>query len=616
MSTGAVHILSSNAGSMDRVLNASDLLFKRIVGIRQMRAQQGQCNTAPTLRDIEKSHVLFVNAHFKPFAAVALEYEIVRAQSGTANYGGGVQFSIPQFGDFFTDMAAHIRIAPVECQSVSFALGVNLSTAFVDVYRPPVLPVAAGVVGQFVLADGSAVSGNFNLDPATNALPTPIPATASFTARNYVKYCDKPGLRLLRNVSFTVNGNPLDEYTSDVSLMYDKFLIPVDKRYGFNILIGQENPQTAFTEQTAVAGQSPLRGITATSTVTNRRQVTILNGPQTPKALQPALDLMIPHWFWFCKDSRLALASVSIPYGQRFINWTIEDQNRIHYVMPSQDVFIEYATPSAGGIPGALARYPLRLAASDISTGSNNGAITEVRLLINNLFMQNEVHDIYIDRVGFNMIRLHRHQTVRINTSDSQTLMNQLKWPTETLYLGVRPVANVEPATTSTAVNWTKFGRVATHSSLIRSNSVSVATDASTILAPATRVFTGEDSASYQEVTPVIEQISVEAHGNNLYQRLPLQFYNAYLPFQMGGSNVITPTDPGVAMINWALYPGTYQPSGHINISRSREFYINLFGNANTPLIDAQNPADLKVYAVCINFLLVSDGSAVIRYST
>lgn len=611
MSTGAVHILSSNAGSMDRVLNASDLLFKRIVGIRQMRAQQGQCNTAPTLRDIEKSHVLFVNAHFKPFAAVALEYEIVRAQSGTANYDGGVQFSIPQFGDFFTDMAAHIRIAPVECTTVTPA-----TVGPTDVTELVVPPLATSV--QLVNSAGVALSAVTPI-AVPGVLPT-ITVTTPFTARNYVKYCDKPGLRLLRNVSFTVNGNPLDEYTSDVSLMYDKFLIPVDKRYGFNILIGQENPQIAYTEQTAVAGQSalPQIGLPA-STVTNRRQITILNGPQTPKALQPALDLMIPHWFWFCKDSRLALASVSIPYGQRFINWTIEAQNRIHYTMPSQDVFLEFVVAGVAGppaLPANITRRPVKFVASTLSTGSNNGAITEVRLLINNLFMQNEVHDIYIDRVGFNMIRLHRHQTVRINTSDSQTLMNQLKWPTETLYLGVRPVANVEPATTATAVNWTKFGRVATHGSTVRSTTYSLATSDATLLAGNNKVFSDPDAASYQEVTPVIEQISVEAHGNNLYQRLPLQFYNAYLPFQMGGSNVITPTDPGVAMINWALYPGTYQPSGHINISRSREFYINLFGNANTPLIDAQNPADLKVYAVCINFLLVSDGSAVIRYST
>lgn len=38
----------------------------------------------------------------------------------------------------------------------------------------------------------------------------------------------------------------------------------------------------------------------------------------------------------------------------------------------------------------------------------------------------------------------------------------------------------------------------------------------------------------------------------------------------------MTPTDNGLMMVNFALHPGDYQPSGHFNVSRAREFYLDL----------------------------------------
>lgn len=31
--------------------------------------------------------------------------------------------------------------------------------------------------------------------------------------------------------------------------------------------------------------------------------------------------------------------------------------------------------------------------------------------------------------------------------------------------------------------------------------------------------------------------------------------------------------------INFALFPGVFQPSGHINVSRAREFYIHVYSS-------------------------------------
>ena len=65
-------------------------------------------------------------------------------------------------------------------------------------------------------------------------------------------------------------------------------------------------------------------------------------------------------------------------------------------------------------------------------------------------------------------------------------------------------------------------------------------------------------------------------------------------------------------MINFCLYPGTYQPSGHINVSRAREFYLQY----DSSYVTSSDAAELIVNAVAINFLLISDGSATLRYAT
>ena len=105
MSTGGIFNLITNDGKQDRMLMASELLSQRLAEIKASRANMDNPN--PTLSDIERTHILFMNAHFKPFAAMAYEYNKVVANNPTL--GSKVQFSIPQFGDFFSDMVVYVK---------------------------------------------------------------------------------------------------------------------------------------------------------------------------------------------------------------------------------------------------------------------------------------------------------------------------------------------------------------------------------------------------------------------------------------------------------------------------------------------------------------------------
>jgi hypothetical protein len=557
MTVGAIFKLISNDGKQDRMLMATELLNQRLNYIAKMRA--GSADPTPTLVDIEKTHIIFTNSHFKPFAAMAYEYNEEIAQGGTPAFGQKVIFSISQFGDFFHDMAVR----------VSFSAA--------------------------------------------------TPAGSDTT----VRYCQFPGQRLFKNVRFDVNGNPLDEYTSDVVTMYEKLFVTADKQVGWNKCVGQENPVAGIVE-------SPSDGF--------RELRQVLNGPQTPKAVQPALELTIPLLFWFNKDPRVAVPSAAIPYGQRYIHIELASKAEI-----------------CAGDSGA---------AADVS-------IVNMTILNNNIFVNPEVHDIFIRRIGFSLIRVHRFQSFLLSKASDSLLLNQIKWPVETMYVGFRP------SDQTGLDDWHKWGKVTNSvvescgaSALAPQPRADAALTATTEVAlepafaspgtgPADIALDADDptvdelnaalvAAGYSPLTfeegvvgtdvptaaqintamtltaackinvPVltsqVSTLSLRAHGVTLYRKTAGVFYNAYKTYHYGGYKVVTPEDPALFMINFCLYPGTYQPSGHINVSRAREFYLDYEAFAGE--ISESIVTQMFVVASALNFLLISDGSATLRYST
>jgi len=109
--------------------------------------------------------------------------------------------------------------------------------------------------------------------------------------------------------------------------------------------------------------------------------------------------------FWFCKDSRLAIASVSIPYGQRFISIDLESSANILFVAPG-DLYLQLTvqqqtsagvgkgTAAAQGVENVSAWQTLTpvlatdsVILSDTALGSIN-----MYLYIDNIFVNPEVN--------------------------------------------------------------------------------------------------------------------------------------------------------------------------------------------------------------------------------
>lgn len=490
MSTGGIFTLITNDGKLDSMLNADKILKTRLANIEAVNRRSGRCkDPTPTLLDIERTHVLFVNAHFKPFASCAYEYQLVKVSSGQSQLGSNITFNIPQFGEFINDMVLHLKLsAPVLSQDAPTTVGED---------------------------------------------------------EDYFRYHDYPGERLLKKVAFEVNGNPLDSYSRLSYVMHRQFCLGVNKQVGYKRMMGQEIPLNGFVDQQATSVQS------------YREKREICNGFQTPSQTKAAgLEIFAPLHFWF-SDPRIALASVAIPQGQRFINVELA---------PSSDI--------------------LSIVQRGINTNSSLSvpSIETCTLYVNNIFVTQEVHNIYIKRVGFNLVRVHREQTIRISAAQNEYQLSALKWPIETIYAGIRLVANE-----NVADRWDKFTQI---------------TD--------TAFTSHTDAVTAQVHSPLIDTILVKAHEIALYQELPLGFFNSYLPYHKGAYNLNTPEDSGLVCITFNLYPNSYQPSGHINVSRAREFYLKY----TSSVIDSAEPGDLFVLGQAINFLLIADGTAILRYTT
>lgn len=615
---------------------ATELLNQRIKDIMCMRARQGYADPTPTLVDIERTHILYVNSHFKPFCAIGYEYNKVAPNSGTPTFGSSVVFSIPQFGDFFSDMVVNAVLSPVAC-----------TAGVVPAFPQDIGINSASTVGNSRISyTNNATTGVCMRYTYTYVDANDTPLAVGSAATNYIRYCEYPGERLFAKVKFEVNGNPLDDYDVTAMIFKQKYGVLYNKVIGWNRLVGQENPVEAFTDLSSIQGASGVNaaasnlvdiqgnaaaGSINNATDTSRRLTYIVNGPQTPKISQPALNMWIPLIFWFNTDSRLSIASVSIPYGQRFITIDINQQANLVFPAPG-NLYLRLEVQREFSVNGTNKGLPNALEVQDVqnwvtytpvlATGSviqTTQTIQTLQLYINNIFVNPEIHDIYIKRIGFSLIRVHRYQTASENVPVDNFLLSNLKWPIEYMYVALQPQYNVSASNPNQYRDWDRFTLLTdqTRYNLAKSSAEvmtddTIAFNAVSIKHKIAGSVMSSGTLTYPTFTQTVDTLRLQAHGINIFQETDQRFFRDYMPYAFGGVNINTPADEGAFFMNFCLYPGTYQPSGHINISRAREFYIQYVSS----YCSSSNPCNLIILAKAINFLLISDGSAVLRYST
>jgi hypothetical protein len=369
-------------------------------------------------------------------------------------------------------------------------------------------------------------------------------------AADKVRFVSFPGHRLFKKTSFSINNNPLDSYSGENYNKYYQFKVPEASKVGWKRNMGEEIPYVGHVTPDPLVDEF-------------REYRWIGSGNQTFKYRHDSIDLWIPLLFWF-KQFNQSLPSIAVPYGKTFVDIELAKVAEI----------VSFADYGGGG-------------------AYVEPTIERCDLYVNNLFILPELQDIFLRKIGFTLIRVHLEHKETLSIGNHSVRLNQLKWPIETLYMCFRPQVN-----STTSQGWAKCTSLAI-------------VDRPTPVASGAPVTTFTNNIRYFSETPVISRLELSAHDIPIYKDFPAQFFNSYIPLRFG-KNINTPEDQGWYMMNFNLWPGERYPTGHINISRAREFYLSY----TSDVITNTNKADLVVLADAINFLLVADGTAVLRFST
>jgi len=654
MSSGGAFKILTNDGKADSILMAPEILKERICRLIEFRENQNQSlppnqqvNPLPSVKDIEFTHVILFRTAFKPFVPIGYDYQRVLASCGNPSLDSAVMFDIPQYGEFLTDTVFNIVLSASSCAAAAIpaALSANLGPAQTATTASAVtitLPDGNTLQslenrtlnGQSVLTVRRLLHQRF-VDPEGNSL------AFSSSLPDRLAYCEYPGERIIKTVAFEINGNPLDDYDMMSHVWFRRFRLLPNKRLAYDRNHGQE---------VAVQAKSLLvkDGL--------RNQVSFLNGPQTPKAVQPEMRLWVRCMLWFSVKNNNAFISASVPSGQRYISVNLSAASQLVVRRPAcyQEAVLVTSNFIGTSNVSAVAGVWTLVAASHHAgvplVTSGNGPVSETyetlrynvftngtmsvptvtafNMYVNNIFTIPEIHDIYVARIGFSMVRIHRKQTVPLTSTTIEQVLNQFKYPVEFFYLGLRPVANETGSfhhedwdkmckrtrslvTSATSlVNFHMVDQATPYG--IQSNRPVISPDVATVESDYLLTASSSSTAVVVSDQRGIDKLKIEAQSVTLYQELDSSFFSSYLVETYSPHCLVSSEDPGALFVNFCMNPYDDQPSGHLNVSRAREFFINV----TTSVVDSSNTANIHAEAQCINFLLVADGSAILRYTT
>jgi hypothetical protein len=379
MANVGTYILANNTGNFDQLIMMTDILYQNIQQIVQERAAAGYsgADLYPTIGDIEASHAIIPRNSYKPYVPIAFQYLKQSSTSGTVTWGQQVSYQLQNFGEFYWDAYGLISLGSVTATVDTTSLATGVANI------PLAAPTGSSTTKNFTGVYYRYVDSYLNTIPALTGAPSAgvgglqgQPTTSYSTAnvsapsaQNYLYYCDNLAHNIFKAHEFDVNSTPVDQYTSFTDTFYLNVLLPDNKRSAYLRCIGQELPlrgvysgfgydQTAPSGSGATGMSTTLAG-SASAFSTNppttdvygsptaRHTVGILNGPQTPKKVQPALSLIYPYKFDFCNSPTNALPVLQIPGAIREIKSTFNAAANVLFMQ--SPVFLETTNVLATG---------------------------------------------------------------------------------------------------------------------------------------------------------------------------------------------------------------------------------------------------------------------------
>lgn len=511
MSRPGFTILNSQVGKQDVYLTGSSSLYKRLSELQEIREKQGRSHPAIDVEDVAKSHSFFFTTKFIPHIKMGHEYQKITSESGSSfslndtGHSNSVRISFKECqGDFINDMVVHVIIQ---------GLG--------------------------------------------------VPGAPLNTSPRY-RYCDKPGIRLFKNVKLLFDELVADEYTTEDALFHDKFYLPAGKQQAWLKSIGQETPRTgSYYHKDFQVKQS----------------FTFTDGPQTFKVYQDKLEMWVPLLFWFAEDVKQSLQRNLIGTDQQYVQITLADINSIVQTM----------------LPDGTIAEPRSNAAL------KNLKIEKFDLYVRNWYIDPIVRDVLCCKDRFAIIRTRRTHVKQLNKNSDNILLSQLKYPIEHMVFGFRPNINNSIFNPDSFSDWTQFG-----TRLIKEVPIPVVINNNAVFPVQQLVIR---TAVFNETVPLVRRVGFKGTGDTIYSNLPFGFYDQYSSYTYPGIESIN--ENGIGLVRFNMYAKNFNPSGHYNNSQARELYL-MYTDSD---ISIDNPATLYVSSRCINFLYMVNGTSFLKYA-
>lgn len=355
-----------------------------------------------------------------------------------------------------------------------------------------------------------------------------------------VRYVAMLGHRMVKKITLSLDNKPVDEVTTENYNIHYNFTVPPSKKRGWLQCIGQEIPRVGT--------------LTPDPTVDEFKElILIADGNQTFKYQHESVDLFIPIIMFF-SDVRNAIPMDLLDQGQ----------NRIKFEIPNVSQVVSYADYGGGG-----AYIPPTIEVCD--------------LYMNTITLLPQISEIVRKNYAFTMIRVHKGLNKIVSEFSDELLLDYLRFPIETMYVGFRPISNYN------------------NSQLWYKNMFMTRKTIPTPVITAGSVLSSNDIVYYNEEFPVTN-LQLRLETVPALPELDARFFANYTPYRFGDF-LNTPEDSGWYMLNFCLNPGSYNPSGYFNATRSREIYLKYISSQ----ISKTKPCYMLVLADCINFLFVDN---------
>jgi hypothetical protein len=376
------------------------------------------------------------------------------------------------------------------------------------------------------------------------------------SSEDKVRYANMLGHKMIKKVQLFINNNLIDEYSGEYYNAYYETTVTEDNKLAWLKCIGQE---------IGIVGEMIPDPVNSSF----KESKTFYNGLQTLKNEQEEFELFIPLLFWFNIDKKCALLN-NYGTGSVKVVITLEQDNQFIACLDTiSEIYNEkYIKPS----------------------------ILESELYTNHIFVSEEIQDIFISRIGFNLIRVHKYAEILLDKNiDNVSLLNYLKYPTEEIIIYARPKENENGI--DSLNTWDKNFVL----------DIKYLKDCVVFKEDNGDYSFGINNYKIYEPKEIFTTMQLSFDGTSSYGQDHPNFFSSYLPLI---NNKSFSKGNGMYYFPYNMITREYNPSGYANLSKSKKIQFSYESN----IIEEKN-VKLYVHAVAINFLVFNSTSAMLNYS-